>query len=104
MARQSRQLQLQNVQLTFKDGRAALIEGGHKSQSFSFRADTSRRPAHLDLTMLDGFGKGETLYMIYSIEGKVLKLAFNTADRSKRPTGFQTGPGSHTRIIVLTSG
>jgi uncharacterized protein (TIGR03067 family) len=92
--------QLQNAKLVFKGEHGTLLEGG-KEMNLTVRTDPNRHPAHLDLTMLDGPGKSETMRMIYSIEGDNLKLALYTQDHGKRPTEFKSGPGSNVRILVL---
>jgi uncharacterized protein (TIGR03067 family) len=98
------QIQLQNVQLIFKLGNAAaLIEMGH-TQSMTYRIDSTRHPAHLDLTMDDGGpGKGVTIPMIYSLEGGTLKIALFMGNTGQRPAQFKTGPGSKMRILVFKS-
>jgi uncharacterized protein (TIGR03067 family) len=93
--------QLEDARLIFKRGNSAeLIEGGH-TQPITYRAEPSRRPAHLDLVMSDGKGKGETIQLIYSIEGDTLKLALFTGNGGMRPTEFKKGAGSNLRILIF---
>jgi uncharacterized protein (TIGR03067 family) len=93
--------QLQNSKLIFKGGNSAtLIDAGH-TQIITYRADATRRPAQLDLTMIDGPMKGQTILLIYSVEGDLLKLALTSGKLGVRPTEFKTGQGSNLRILVL---
>jgi uncharacterized protein (TIGR03067 family) len=94
--------QIQGAKLIFKrDLTGTLFDQGMRAQALQYRTDSTRRPAHLDLTMLDAPGKGETLRMIYSIEGDTLKLALYVHDHAKRPTDLKTGAGSNVRLLVL---
>ena len=70
------------------------------------RSDVDReprdvRPAHLDLTLIDGPMKGQTILLIYSVEGDVLKLALTSGNLGVRPTEFKMGQGSNLRILIL---
>jgi uncharacterized protein (TIGR03067 family) len=85
--------------LIVKGERVTLIDRG-APEEMTCRTDSGRRPAHLDLTMLEGPRKGKTLQLIYSLEGDTLKLGV-TPGSDTRPVEFRTGKGSLMRVITL---
>ena len=91
--------EFQGSKLIVKGERLTLIDRG-APEEMTFRTDPGRRPAHLDLTMLDGLRKGKTLQLIYALEGDTLKLGVIPGSNA-RPAEFRTGKGSSMRVITL---
>jgi uncharacterized protein (TIGR03067 family) len=91
--------EFKDSKLIVKGERVTLIDRG-APQEMTCRTDPGRRPAHLDLTMLDGPLKGKTLQLIYSLEGDTLKLAVAPGSNA-RPADFRAGRDSTLRVITL---
>jgi uncharacterized protein (TIGR03067 family) len=99
---QTMNAQIQGAKLVFKnDATAQLFDQGNQPQNIQYRLEPSRRPAQMDLMLIDGAGKGQTIKLIYSLEGNVLKMAITSGQLGMRPTEFKTGQGSNLRILIF---
>jgi uncharacterized protein (TIGR03067 family) len=72
-----------------------------KQQTDRIRIDTSKTPAHFDLTPEKAAGKSDTVRGIFKVEGDTLTLCFvnDEKDREARPKDFEPTPNS--MIFVL---
>jgi uncharacterized protein (TIGR03067 family) len=94
-------VEAKKIKLVFKGDRATLHEKS-RPETMIYHIDAGRRPAHLDLTMGEGPIKGETMKMVYVLEGDVLMIGFYMGNKGDtRPTELKTGTGSNMRVIVL---
>ncbi len=86
-----------DFKISFKgDQIIGLVLGKHK-----FQLDTSKSPRELNIHLLDGKGKGQTVRMIYSLEKDELKLCMPLGPGSAAPREFKTRPGSNLLVLVL---
>jgi len=85
---------------------AITVRGGNLAYDYthaivrgSYRIDPACKPLHLDWTPLSGGLKGETLKVIYQIDGDELRIAFLwNGTEMQRPRGFNDD-GVYTAIF-----
>lgn len=90
---------LKKTKLVITEDRATLHEDVMQKIA-SYAIDPTKKPAHLDLTPLEGPAKGKHVKAIYSLEGDTLKLAI-TLDGPDRPTDFVARKGLPVRVMVF---
>ena len=73
---------------TYRGGTHTVSYGHRDAIIWSYRLDTTHKPAHLDWVMPTGEFAGWTTECIYQIDGDMLRIAFNNGDDGKRPRGF----------------
>ena len=72
------------------------------TRTFAFKLNASKKPAEVDLTVLDGKDKGLTSPGIYEITGDVLRWCQSDATKSpERPTGFASPDKSTIYLFTL---
>jgi uncharacterized protein (TIGR03067 family) len=69
---------------------------GEKSLEGSFKVDPSKKPAHIDVTVMDKTAEG-----IYRFKDGMLELCINEPGMGGRPTEFKSPEGSMTTVLVL---
>jgi uncharacterized protein (TIGR03067 family) len=74
--------------------------GKSSEDTYTYKLDTSKKPAEIDLTITNGVFKGKTYPGIYQLDGGTLKLCRNQPGQ-KRPTEFASKKGSDTMFLVL---
>jgi uncharacterized protein (TIGR03067 family) len=73
--------------------------GGTSVRKSRIRLDPSKSPKEIDITFLDGPGKGSTFPGIYALEKEQLRLCFShTKDR---PKDFKTERGQLRELVIL---
>jgi uncharacterized protein (TIGR03067 family) len=58
-----------------------------KIEPATYKIDASKKPGHLDMTLLEGADKGKTVKMIFQLDGDTLKIAGKMKPED-RPAGF----------------
>jgi uncharacterized protein (TIGR03067 family) len=90
---------LAKARLEIKDNEWIWQSGGPVDAKSSIKLDPSKSPKEIDITMLDGPGKGSTFPGIYSLEKGQLRICYShTKDR---PKDFKTNRGELRELIVL---
>jgi uncharacterized protein (TIGR03067 family) len=87
------------VVVTFSaDGKITIVEGGKpKDEQGSYKVDTKKNPAEIDVTA----PKEEGTYPgIFKIEGDTLTVCLGDKGSTERPTKFESPDGS--KILLLT--
>jgi len=68
----------------------------------AYQIDPTQDPKTIDISVLDGPGKGKTFYGIYELEGDGLKICLTHKEiKSSRPVEFTSGPKSDTDLFEL---
>jgi uncharacterized protein (TIGR03067 family) len=73
----------------FKDGKYSVSVGGKVQESGTYKVDTSKDPALLDMYPGDGKDKGKIEFALFKIEGDVLTIAVAEAGAKFRPKSFE---------------
>jgi len=58
-----------------------------RTEPATYKIDATQKPAHLDMSPLEGPEKGKTVKMIFQLDGDTLKLA-GKMKPEERPAGF----------------
>jgi uncharacterized protein (TIGR03067 family) len=75
-------------------------QGKSSGNTYTYKLDTSKKPAQIDLTITDGPFKGKTYPSIYQLDGDTLKLCRNQPGQ-RRPTEFASKKRSDTIFLIL---
>ena len=93
---------LEKARLEIKDDAWTWLSGGPVNVKFRTRLDPSKSPKEIDITMLDGPGKGSTFPGIYSLEKGQLRVCYShTKDPKDRPKDFKTKRGELRELLIL---
>jgi uncharacterized protein (TIGR03067 family) len=80
------------------------LKGKQNAGSWTYRLDTTRKPATLDLTVADGPSRGETYPSICKVEGDRLTVLLQSFPKRGRPRDFsarsEPGVGRHVFVRV----
>ncbi len=87
------------LKLVFKDDRLIFAPGEHGFTNYTYKLDTTTKPASFDMIHADGESKGEVKKGIYSWDGDRLKICFGIAD--DRPTEFSAKSDSGRALYLL---
>jgi uncharacterized protein (TIGR03067 family) len=85
--------------LAFKDGKYAVSAGGKQQESGTYKADTSKKPATLDMMVEEGKDKGKSQLAIYKIDADTLTVALGEAGSGIRPKNFE--PADKIEVTVF---
>jgi uncharacterized protein (TIGR03067 family) len=80
------------VTAVFKDGKYSVSIQGRQAEAGTYKADDSKKPATIDLTITEGRDKGKTQLGIYKIDGGNLTVALAQSGEKERPKSFEGGP------------
>jgi uncharacterized protein (TIGR03067 family) len=86
--------EVKDITFTFTGDKVTIRRDGMEVEC-AFKIDPSKKPAHIDLTIVDTSAPG-----IYAFEKGKLKLCVNNGG-GKRPTEFKSAEGSKTSLLVL---
>ena len=78
------------IALNFKDGKYAFVLVGMDGDVGTYKLDAKAKPAHIDLTVTEGPGKGRKSLGILKLEADQLTLAFQRP-ADARPKDFEGG-------------
>jgi len=73
--------------MTFKADTYA-FKAGPEGEKGTFKFDAKAKPATIDLTIVEGRGKGKTQLGIYELEGETLRICMGDEGSKDRPTKF----------------
>jgi uncharacterized protein (TIGR03067 family) len=91
--------ELKGLVLTFEGDKHTVKKGNEVIQAGTQKLDPFQSPKAIDVTLTEGVNKGAVMLGIYEINGDTLKVCFDAAGK-KRPTQFQSAPGSETFVNV----
>ena len=77
--------------LTIKEGKYSVNVEGKEVEAGTYKADVSKKPATLDLTIVKGKEEGKKQLAIYKLDGDKLDVAIGSAGKD-RPKDFEGGP------------
>lgn len=87
-----------DMRFTFKGNGLLWREDNGEVNSFTVKLDTSKTPAHIDITAKLKDGPGRTAYAVYAVKGNRLTICFGrnaTPDEPEdRPRELKTGDSS----------
>jgi uncharacterized protein (TIGR03067 family) len=90
---------VEKARLEIKGDEMTWNSGGTSVRKSTIRLDPSKSPKEIDITALDGPGKGTTSPGIYSLEKGQLRLCYShTKDRTKE---FKTERGELCELVIL---
>ncbi len=90
---------VEKARLEVKGDEMTWNSGGTSVRKSKIRLDPSKSPKEIDITALDGPGKGTTYPGIYSLEKGRLRLCYShTKDRPKE---FKTERGDRRELVIL---
>jgi len=81
-------------ELVFKDDKYSYATGEGESGGGAFKLDTSKKPKAMDAVPSDGPAKGETVEVIYELDGNNLKVCM-ASPGAKRPKEFKADGDSN---------
>jgi uncharacterized protein (TIGR03067 family) len=87
--------------LTMKAGKYDVVIQGKKIESGTYKIDASKKPAHIDLTIVEGDEKGKVQQGLFKIEQDKLTLVVNDGKGAERPKAFESAEGSKLELTVL---
>jgi uncharacterized protein (TIGR03067 family) len=90
---------LQDARLTVQ-GEKYFFRLGDTRLDLTHKADATKKPCTLDMTVTAGALKGKTYHAIYAIENGNLKICRHLDPDKARPTRFATQPNSGLMLIV----
>ena len=90
---------LKGLVLTFEGDKHTVRKGDEVIQVGIQKLDPSQLPKAIDVTMTEGPSKGAVMLGIYEFDGDTLKVCFDAGGK-KRPTRFESAPGSQTFVNV----
>jgi uncharacterized protein (TIGR03067 family) len=90
------------VTFVFADNKMTLAgPKGIGKRHYSFKLDPTKNPKAIDLTALDGPGKGLTGPAIYELKGDELRLCMRNSETKVRPRDFKSWQGSDRGVFKL---
>jgi uncharacterized protein (TIGR03067 family) len=96
--------QVQRVKVVFSGDKMSLFPpdgDGKQTLEHTFRVDPSQKPKAIDVTRLEGGGKGKTAQGIYELDGDTLKLCLTSRLEKERPTEFAAPKESGLVLMTL---
>ena len=87
------------LKLVFKDDRLTFTPGEPGFTNYTYKLDTTTKPASFDMIHADGENKGEIMQGIYSWDEDRLKICFANAD--DRPKDFSEKSDSGRALYLL---
>lgn len=95
---------LQRLKVVFSGEKMSIfpLDGdGKQAMENTFRVDPSKKPKAIDVTRLEGGGKGKTAKGIYELDGDTLKLCLAIRLENERPTEFAASETSGLVLLTL---
>jgi uncharacterized protein (TIGR03067 family) len=91
--------QLKDLVLTFDGAKHTIKNGTKVIEVGTQKLDLSKSPKAIDVTVTEGPNKGAVRLGIYEIDGDTMRACFDMGGK-KRPTEFESPPGSETLLNV----
>lgn len=86
--------------ITFKNDTYA-VKAGPEGEKGTFKFDAKAKPATIDLTIVEGPGKGKVQLGIYEVDGETLRLCMADEGAKERPTKFASAKGA-AELVLFT--
>ena len=84
--------------VTVKNGKYSVAVEGKEVESGTYKADASKKPATLDLTIVKGKDEGKTQLGIFKLDGDNLTVAVGNAGKD-RPKDFDGGADIEVTVL-----
>jgi uncharacterized protein (TIGR03067 family) len=81
------------------DGKYSVTVMGKEVEAGTYKVDTTKKPAHLDLTVTEGKDKGQTQLGLLKLEGETMTVAFTKGGSKERPKSFESTEGVEVTIL-----
>jgi uncharacterized protein (TIGR03067 family) len=92
--------QAKGMTYVYKDGKATQ-KTPRGERTSTYKIDTSKTPATIDMTGQGGQGAGQTRKGIFEVKGDELKICLAFMPDAERPTKFASEAGSGNILLVL---
>ncbi len=92
--------QAKGTTMIFKDGKMTR-QSPRGEQTSTYKVDTSKKPATIDMTGQTGKQAGQTRKGIFEVKGDELKICMTFLPDADRPKGFASEAGSGIILITL---
>ena len=89
-----------NFQVIIKGDKYTLKNMDNIVSEGTVKLDPSKKPRAIDITPMEGDGKGQSMLGIYEIDSETQKVCYAQPDQ-KRPAKFVSEAGSGNTLIVL---
>ncbi len=86
----------EKMSVTFKDDKMHLLVDGKEEETYTFKLDSSKKPARIDIIEKEGKIPG-----IYEIDSDTVKLCWNKTGKDERPTDFKATEKNRWSLMVL---
>jgi uncharacterized protein (TIGR03067 family) len=87
------------LSLTFSGANYHQTYAGKVNERGTFKVDTSKKPMTIDLTIVEGGDAGKTQLGIFELSGDTLRMHFDAAGGTARPTDMKAKEG--TLLVVM---
>ncbi|MCI0639437.1 MAG: TIGR03067 domain-containing protein [Gemmataceae bacterium] len=92
---------IRDTEIVFSGTHIHVREGGKQSRKFQFKIDPGKKPKEIDLTVVEGPGKGNIDRAIYQQDGDNLKIRIQENKDEPRPKDFVEREGDKLSMVVL---
>lgn len=87
--------------LSFKGGKYSQKNNGTEDETGTYKLDTSKKPATIDLDIKTGNDEGKKQPGIFKMDGDKLKICFAMPGGDKRPEKFEIGEGQSGLMVIF---
>jgi uncharacterized protein (TIGR03067 family) len=84
--------ELKQMKLEVKDDIRTVLRGGEAIVKSKYTIDPKASPKTIDVEIIDGMGKGNTLHGVYELDGDTFKVSI-AIDGNPRPKKVEAGEG-----------
>jgi uncharacterized protein (TIGR03067 family) len=91
---------LKEMKFEIRDGGKYTAQVGELKDDAAFTADPAKKPKEMDVKPKEGPNKGQTVKVIYKLDGDTLTLCYDHEKSENRQTKFESPEG--TTVLLIT--